>query len=183
MSRLFQLLKENHSSRENRIIIFALYKKEAARLEVQLQRKGWNCVSVHGDKSQDMRSKAVFDFKSGAIPLLIATDVAARGLDIPGVDFVINYTFPLTIEDYVHRIGRTGRAGKSGTAFTFFQPGDKAHAGELVNVLTEAGQAVPEEMKQFKLTTKRKSHKLYGDFGPKDNGPPMKEATRIVFDD
>jgi len=183
LKRLLELLKEHHSSRKNRIIIFVLYKKEAARIEWRLQQKGWNCVSIHGDKSQDMRSKAVADFKDGSIPLLIATDVAARGLDIPGVDNVINYSFPLTIEDYVHRIGRTGRAGRAGTAHTFFQQCDKARAGELVNVLREAGQTVPEEMMQFDLSVKRKAHKLYGDFGPKDYGLPMKEATRIVFDD
>merc|ERR1712136_504279 len=181
--KLNKLLKEYHSSRKNRLLIFVLYKKEAARLESSLQRAGWNCTSIHGDKSQEARTQAVESFKSGKIPLLVATDVAARGLDIPGVDYAINYSFPLTIEDYVHRIGRTGRAGRAGTAHTFFQPCDKARAGELVNVLREAGQTVPEEMMQFDLSVKRKAHKLYGDFGPKDYGLPMKEATRIVFDD
>lgn len=69
---------------------------------------------MHGDISQAQRSKAVEEFKSGAKPLLVATDVAARGLDIPDVEVVVNYSFPLTTEDYVHRIGRTGRAGKTG---------------------------------------------------------------------
>ena len=71
-------------------------------------------VAVHGDASQQQRTRAVEQFKSGEIPLLVATDVAARGLDIPDVEAVINYSFPLTTEDYVHRIGRTGRAGKTG---------------------------------------------------------------------
>lgn len=71
-------------------------------------------ASIHGDINQAQRSRAVEQFKSGAMPLLIATDVAARGLDIPDVEAVINFSFPLTTEDYVHRIGRTGRAGKSG---------------------------------------------------------------------
>ena len=101
--RLQQLLKKYHADRKNRILIFALYKKEAARLEGNLSRSGWKVTSIHGDKSQDGRTKAVEEFKSGSIPLLVATDVAARGLDIPGVDYVINYSFPLTIEDYVHR--------------------------------------------------------------------------------
>ncbi len=72
--------------------------------------------AIHGDINQRQRSEAVEHFKSGKVPLLIATDVAARGLDIPDVEAVINYSFPLTTEDYVHRIGRTGRAGKSGDA-------------------------------------------------------------------
>jgi len=182
-SRLTKLLAQHHHTRKNRIIIFVLYKKEAARIESRLQQKGWNCVSIHGDKSQDMRTRALEDFKTCRVPLLIATDVAARGLDIPDVDHVINFSFPLTIEDYVHRIGRTGRAGKKGNAHTFFQQCDKARAGELVKVLNEASQTVPEEMNQFDLNVKRKAHKLYGDFGPKDYGLPMKEATKIVFDD
>merc|ERR1711953_1027418 len=181
--KLHKLLKEYHSSRKNRILIFVLYKKEASRIEDNLKRMGWNCTSIHGDKSQQARCSAVESFRAGDIPLLVATDVAARGLDIPDVDYVINFSFPLTIEDYVHRIGRTGRAGKTGVAYTFFQQGDKARAGELVNVLKEAEQTVPEEMNQFNLNVKKKAHKLYGDFGPKDYGLPMKEATRIVFDD
>jgi len=180
--RLQQLLKKYHKDRKNRILIFVLYKKEADRIENNLSRTGWKVTSIHGDKSQDGRTKAVEQFKSGEIPLLVATDVAARGLDIPGVDFVINYSFPLTIEDYVHRIGRTGRAGREGTAHTFFQQCDKLRAGELVKVLKEAGQEVPKAMMEFDLSIKRKEHKLYGNFGPKDYGQPMKKATKITFD-
>jgi ATP-dependent RNA helicase DBP3 len=181
--KLNKLLKEYHSSRKNRILIFVLYKKEAARIEQSLQNSGWTCGSIHGDKSQEARTKALEDFRSGETPLLVATDVAARGLDIPDVDYVINYSFPLTIEDYVHRIGRTGRAGKTGTAYTFFQSCDKARAGELVKVLKDAGQEVPQEMDSFDLNIKKKEHKLYGSFGPKDYGQPMKKASKIVFDD
>jgi len=180
--RLQQLLKKYHADRKNRILIFALYKKEAARLEGNLSRSGWKVTSIHGDKSQDGRTKAVEEFKSGSVPLLVATDVAARGLDIPGVDYVINYSFPLTIEDYVHRIGRTGRAGREGTAHTFFQQCDKLRAGELVKVLNDAGQNVPKAMMDFDLNIKRKEHKLYGNFGPKDYGQPMKKASKITFD-
>ena len=83
-----------------RVLIFVLYKKEATRIEEFLQAKGWNATSIQGDKTQAARQQAVDDFKAGTIPLLVATDVAARGLDIPGVDLVINFSFPLTIEDY-----------------------------------------------------------------------------------
>ncbi|WVZ62783.1 hypothetical protein U9M48_012485 [Paspalum notatum var. saurae] len=122
----------------NRVLVFVLYKKEAARVETMLQRRGWKAVSVHGDKAQHDRTKALSLFKEGNCPLMIATDVASRGLDIPDVEVVINYSYPLTTEDYVHRIGRTGRAGKKGVAHTFFTQGNKALAGELVNVLREA---------------------------------------------
>merc|ERR1712083_80439 len=174
--KLKKLLEKYHSTRKNRVLIFVLYKKEAARLESNLQRQGWKATSIHGDKSQEGRTQAVEQFKSGEIPLLVATDVAARGLDIPDVDYVINYSFPLTIEYYVHRIGRTGRAGKNGIAHTFFQTSDKARAGELVKVPTEANQEVPKEMYNFDLNIKKKEHKLYGAFGPKDYGQPMKKA-------
>jgi len=82
--------------------------QEAGRLEQNLQRQGFNCLGIHGDKGQNDRIAAIEKFKTKEVPLLIATDVAARGLDIPDVEVVINYSFPLTIEDYVHRYWRRG---------------------------------------------------------------------------
>ena len=95
-------------SDEARILIFALYKKEAARVEGMLRRQGYAVGALHGDMSQSARMDTLDKFKNGTVGLLVATDVAARGLDIPNVGAVINYTFPLTVEDYIHRIGRTG---------------------------------------------------------------------------
>ena len=181
-TRLHTLLQKYHKTRKNRVLVFALYKKEAERLEATLNRKGWNCIAIHGNKTQEARTKALGDFKSGRVPLLIATDVAARGLDIPNVECVINCSFPLTIEDYIHRIGRTGRAGKTGISHTFFTTFDKARSGELVNVLREAGQPVPPELMKFGCTVKRKEHSNYGRFGPKEDLVGLK-ATKRTFSD
>jgi ATP-dependent RNA helicase DBP3 len=145
-----------------RTLVFALYKKECARLHENLRRQNWRCACIHGDMTQRDREDSVAQFKSGQSPLLIATDVAARGLDIKGVEYVINYTFPLTTEDYVHRIGRTGRAGKTGIAHTFFTMHDKGRAGELANVLREAGAEVPTALTNFGTHVKKKESKLYG---------------------
>jgi len=182
-ARLLQLLAKYHADRKARVLVFALYKKEAARVEVALQRAGYRCRAIHGDQSQEQRSAALAGFKSGECPLLIATDVAARGLDIPDVEAVINFTFPLTIEDYIHRIGRTGRAGKSGLSHTFFTLHDKSNAGALQNVLREASQPVPDELLKFGSTVKKKEHKLYGAFGPKEGEAPTKAPTKITFGD
>lgn len=182
--RLLELLKKYTSGKRknDRVLVFALYKKEAARLEGTLNRWGFACASIHGDKAQEARNRALAEFKDGTCPILVATDVAARGLDIPDVEVVLNYTFPLTIEDYCHRIGRTGRAGKSGISYTFFQPGDKSHAGELQQVMRQAGQEVPDALMKFGSTIKKKDHKLYGNFSGPKGGLPMKKATKITFD-
>lgn len=129
--RLLQLLKQYQSGaqKDDRIIVFALYKKEATRIEGFIRSKGIRVAGIHGDLSQEQRTKSLEAFKSGNTPVLVATDVAARGLDIPAVKLVINCTFPLTVEDYVHRIGRTGRAGKEGLAITLFTEHDKAQSG------------------------------------------------------
>jgi ATP-dependent RNA helicase DBP3 len=173
-TRLLAILKQYYAPGK-KIIIFGLYKKETAWLEKFLWEKGYDKVTaLQGDMTQDKREKAIADFKEAKLSPLIATDVASRGLDVKDVELVINYTFPLTIEDYVHRIGRTGRAGKTGLAICFFCPDskgvqdEKAHAGDLAKVLRDAKQAVPAALEEISNTsggnkaTKKKAHPLFG---------------------
>ena len=178
--RIHELLQKYHN-RKNRVLVFCLYKKETARVEEMLRRKGWKVQSIHGNKTQADRSACLRRFKDGSEPLLVATDVAARGLDVDGVEVVLNYAFPLTVEDYVHRIGRTGRAGKSGISHTFFTLQNKSLSGELIQVLREAKQPVPEELLAFGTGTKRKKHPMYGDHYRADDGRPMPKAQHIKF--
>ncbi|KAI9762550.1 MAG: RNA-dependent ATPase [Chaenotheca gracillima] len=183
--RLLQLLKQYQSGaqKDDRILVFCLYKKEATRVEGFLKsRWGPNVAGIHGDLGQAQRTASLAAFKSGKVTVLVATDVAARGLDIPAVKAVINVTFPLTVEDYVHRIGRTGRAGKEGLAITLFTEHDKAQSGALINVLKAANQPVPDELLKFGTTVKKKSHDAYGAFY-KDTGDSGKSAKKIKFDD
>lgn len=107
-NRLLQLLNQYQKGKaaSDKILVFCLYKKEATRVEKMIRSRGFSVAGIHGDLSQQERFKSLDAFKSGAATILVATDVAARGLDIPAVKLVINVTFPLTVEDYVHRIGR-----------------------------------------------------------------------------
>ncbi|KAK9464532.1 P-loop containing nucleoside triphosphate hydrolase protein [Lipomyces arxii] len=180
--RLLQLLKQYQSGphKNDRILVFALYKKEAARVERLLQSRGFKIAAIHGDLSQIQRTTALENFKNGSCPLLLATDVAARGLDIPAVKLVINLTFPLTAEDYVHRIGRTGRAGQSGKAITFFTDHEKHLSGALINVLRSADQPVPDELLKFGGHTKKKEHSVYGAFYK--DVDTTKKAKKTVFE-
>ncbi|WAQ92793.1 hypothetical protein PtA15_17A275 [Puccinia triticina] len=181
LSTLQQLGKDSlYNKSKDKVIVFALYKKEASRLHEFLLRKGYQACCIEGNMSQDKRTKSLDDFMTGKSTILVATDVAARGLDIPKVEFVINVTFPLTIEDYIHRIGRTGRAGRTGKSITFFTDEDKSHAGELMRVLKDAGQVVPEALKQWGGQIKKKTHAAYGDHW-KEVDTTIK-AKKITFD-
>ena len=192
--RLRELIREyspsnsnnRHLMSDNRILIFCLYKKECERVERSLRKMLSGAVkgigAIHGDMSQAMRTTSLSEFKKGNITILVATDVAARGLDIPDVKIVINYTFPLTAEDYVHRIGRTGRAGKEGIAVTLFTDADKHMAGELVNVLRAADQEVPEELLRYDLTVKKKEHSAYGKFFREVREGEKSTGTKTTFD-
>lgn len=107
-NRLLQVLErlQRNSVGQEKVLVFCLYKKEAMRVERLIKSRGYKVAGIHGDLNQKDRVKSLEAFKSGSVTILVATDVAARGLDIPAVKTVVNVTFPLTIEDYVHRIGR-----------------------------------------------------------------------------
>ena len=102
-----------------KVLVFVKTKSGAEKLEMDLGRRGFKAASIHGDKRQPQRQRALKLFKEDKAQVLVATDVAARGLDISEVSHVINFDIPATYEDYIHRIGRTGRAGKKGAALTF----------------------------------------------------------------
>ncbi len=104
-----------------KVLVFGRTKHGVERLSQELFRRGFKVSSIHGDKPQFQRQQAIKMFKDNSIKILVATDVAARGLDIADVTHVINYDVPATYEDYIHRIGRTGRAEKNGTALTFVE--------------------------------------------------------------
>ena len=125
-------------------IVFTETKRMADYLADFLYDQGFPATAIHGDRTQYEREKALSMFKSGAAPILVATAVAARGLDIPNVAHVINYDLPNDIDDYVHRIGRTGRAGNVGIATSFFNRDNKNIAKDMISLLTEANQEVPD---------------------------------------
>jgi len=116
---LIDILSERY---QDQILVFGKTKHGCNRLAEQLEKSGIKAVAIHGNKSQSQRLKALGDFKSGKARVLVATDVAARGLDIPQLPLVINFDLPMVAEDYVHRIGRTGRAGASGEAISLVSP-------------------------------------------------------------
>lgn len=116
----FKLLLDLFDSEElNKVILFAETKRGVDVLSKKLSKSGISNGIIHGDKSQNYRTKAIHQFKKGITRVLVATDVAARGIDIEHVTHVINYQLPMTMDSYIHRIGRTGRAGNKGMAYTF----------------------------------------------------------------
>ena len=110
----------------NMVLVFSKMKHAADRLARYLESRGVTTAALHANRSQNQRLKALADFKSGAVRVLVATDIAARGIDVDGISHVVNYDFPMHAEDYVHRIGRTGRAQAIGDALSFITSEDQA---------------------------------------------------------
>ncbi|XP_017056140.2 ATP-dependent RNA helicase dbp2 [Drosophila ficusphila] len=143
--RLVRLLKEitptnNSANNGNKIIIFVETKIKVEDILQIIRTEGYTATSIHGDKTQNERDSVLKDFRNGKSNILIATDVASRGLDVEDLQYVINYDYPNSSENYVHRIGRTRRCQQLGTAYTFFTPDNAKQARELISVLEEAGQ-------------------------------------------
>lgn len=144
--KLSNLLKEIASEKDNKVIVFVETKKKVDDIARAVRRNGHKALAIHGDKSQPERDAVLTEFRNGATTILIATDVAARGLDVEDVKFVVNFDYPNSSEDYIHRIGRTGRCQQSGTAYTYFTSGDARQARALVAVLRETGQNPPAKL-------------------------------------
>lgn len=126
-------------------LVFVDRQDNADRIFRELVKARYKCLSLHGGMDQADRDSTIVDFKNGDVRVLVATSVAARGLDVKNLTLVVNYDVPSHYEDYVHRVGRTGRAGKSGTAYTFITPEQEACAGDLVKALTSSAKAVAEQ--------------------------------------
>ncbi|XP_075222224.1 putative ATP-dependent RNA helicase DDX43 [Lycorma delicatula] len=131
---------------EDKVIVFVGKKARADDLASELILKNISCQSIHGDREQCDREQALEDIKDGTVRILIATDVASRGIDIPDITHIYNFDFPRNIEEYVHRVGRTGRAGKRGESISLITRSDWGSARELISILEEANQSVPEEL-------------------------------------
>lgn len=141
-------------------LVFVEKKFDADNLDRYLSSVGYSVASIHGDRGQREREQALALFKNGRCNILVATDVASRGLDIPNVKAVVQYDLPTNIDDYVHRIGRTGRAGKEGTAISFFNGKNHNVADDLVTLLEETKQLIPPQVQV--LAKQRKPNQVQG---------------------
>nr|XP_025976743.1 probable ATP-dependent RNA helicase DDX4 [Dromaius novaehollandiae] len=152
-SKREKLLQILQSIDRERTMVFVDTKKKTDFIAAFLCQEKIPATSIHGDREQRERETALRDFRSGKCPVLVATSVAARGLDIENVQHVINFDLPSTIEEYVHRIGRTGRCGNTGKAISFFDNGSDGHlAQSLVKVLSDAQQEVPVWLEEFSFS-------------------------------
>ncbi|KAG0321143.1 pre-mRNA processing RNA-helicase [Linnemannia gamsii] len=146
-NRLLEILGQAYNDDpEARVLIFVSRQEAADNLLRDLNRRGYPSMSIHGGKDQVDRDSAISDFKAGVCQILIATSVAARGLDVKKLGIVINYECPNHMEDYVHRVGRTGRAGNKGIAYTFITPEQERFAPDIAKALTNSSRAVPPEL-------------------------------------
>lgn len=150
-TKLGTLLQEigNVNDDGGKTIIFVETKKKVENITRNIRRYGWPAVCMHGDKSQQERDYVLREFRNKKGSILVATDVAARGLDVDDVKYVINFDYPSSSEDYIHRIGRTGRSQCTGTSYAFFTPQNSRQAKDLINVLQEANQVVNPKLSEL----------------------------------
>ena len=178
--KFVELRKLMAQHRDTRVLVFCKTKKTADFLERQLRNVGFDIMAIHGDKEQRQREYILDRFRRESKLAVVATDVAARGLDIKQLEVVINYDFPMQIDDYVHRIGRTGRAGAKGSAYTFISKTEDqitpAVLTQLLSIISKAGQVVPEFLTEWANSRQKYSAVRRGrdGFGPARGAPPMR---------
>uniref|UniRef100_A0A8C3WA79 RNA helicase n=1 Tax=Catagonus wagneri TaxID=51154 RepID=A0A8C3WA79_9CETA len=145
-------------SPKDKVIIFVSRKAVADHLSSDLGIRRISVESLHGNREQGDRERALKNFKTGKVRILIATDLASRGLDVHDITHVYNYDFPRNIEEYVHRVGRTGRAGRTGVSITLITRSDWKIASELIHILERANQSIPEDL--VEMAERYKANKL-----------------------
>ncbi|KAJ7638690.1 P-loop containing nucleoside triphosphate hydrolase protein [Roridomyces roridus] len=149
-NRLLEILGQMYNEDpECRTLVFVDRQEAADNLLRELMRKGYLCMSLHGGKEQVDRDSTIADFKAGVVPIVIATSVAARGLDVKQLKLVINYDAPNHMEDYVHRAGRTGRAGNKGTCVTFITPEQDRYAVDIYRAVKASNAPVSKELEEL----------------------------------
>ncbi|KAJ6232847.1 atp-dependent RNA helicase ddx5-related [Anaeramoeba flamelloides] len=146
-TKILEILQKIHDG--SRILIFTQTKIGADNLSNLLSSNGFRSAPIHGDKSQFVRERTLNRFRNSSCPILVATDVASRGLDVKDIKYVVNYDFPSQIEDYVHRIGRTARYGKEGHAVSFFTQSSYRLAGKMIKILRDCEQPIPHEFDKY----------------------------------
>ncbi|PRT55360.1 ATP-dependent RNA helicase DBP2 [Wickerhamiella sorbophila] len=147
--KMLKKIQEVMEDKDSKVLVFTGTKRVADDVTKFLRQDGWPALAIHGDKTQSERDWVLKEFKTGKSPIMVATDVASRGIDVKGINFVINYDYPSNSEDYVHRIGRTGRAGSKGTAYTLFTKDNSKQARDLLTVLTEAKQEIDPKLAEM----------------------------------
>ncbi|PIA98466.1 ATP-dependent RNA helicase dbp2 [Cercospora beticola] len=147
--KMLRHLEKIMEDKGHKILIFTSTKRVADDITRFLRQDGWPALSIHGDKQQNERDWVLNEFKTGKSPIMVATDVASRGIDVKDITHVFNYDYPNNSEDYVHRIGRTGRAGRMGIAITLFTTDNSKQARDLVNILREAKQQIDPRLEEM----------------------------------
>jgi superfamily II DNA/RNA helicase len=161
-------------------IVFCNRKREVAQLHRSLLRHGFKAVALHGDLDQSARTAALDQFRKGEVPLLIASDVAARGLDIPAVSHVFNFDVPHHPDDYVHRIGRTGRAGRSGAAITIVSPADQKAVAAIEKLIGQTIARSGEPARESAPASDKSGERKHGRRPAHPSRPQERPATKVA---
>lgn len=165
LQHILQTIQRDSKPEDRKILIFTNTKRMADNVAYSLKRNGISADSIHSDRSQFQRETTLRNFRDGRVQVMVATEVAARGLDVNNIQHVINYDYPNNSSDYIHRIGRTGRSGKTGTAYTLLTDEDSNQVADLIEVMKEANQEIAPELYELAQSRRQSSGRGYKNGG------------------